>query len=335
MRYRRLGCSGLMVSEIALGAGNFGKRVDQKTSTDTVDHALDHGINFIDTADWYGDGLSESFLGNALKGKRQNVILATKFGSGVGTGPNDRGCSRYHILDALDKSLKRLRTDHIDIYQMHIPDPQTPLEETLRTLDDIVRAGKVRYLGLSNHAAWQVGEALWQARMLNSEPLVSVQARYNLLDRRIEEELIPCCQRHGVGLLPWSALAGGFLTGKYRRGEAPPEGSRMTNPPAINVRALHDANFDKLTRLEAFCSVHGYSVGQLAIMWLLAKPWVSSVLSGPMRAEQLDLYFSAAETQLGADEVAELDSISSWQAEDMDPLYLPFLRQQQPDGVTR
>jgi aryl-alcohol dehydrogenase-like predicted oxidoreductase len=334
MRYRRLGSSGLMVSEIALGAGNFGKRVDQKTSTHTVGYALDHGITFIDTADWYGNGLSETFLGNSLKDKRHEVILATKFGSGVGEGPNDRGCSRYHILDALEKSLKRLRTDYIDLYQMHIPDPQTPLEETLRTLDDIVRAGKVRYLGLSNHAAWQVGEALWQARMLNSATMVSAQARYNLLDRRIEEELIPCCRRHGVGLLPWSALAGGFLTGKYRRGEAPPEGSRMTNPPAINARTLHDANFDKLARLESFCAAHGYPVGRLAVMWLLAKPWVSSVLSGPMRADQLDLYFSATETPLGTDEVAELDLITSWTAEDMDPLYLPFLRQENADAVT-
>ncbi len=333
MRYRRLGNSGLMVSEITLGAGNFGKRVNQKTSSHMVSYALDHGINFVDTADWYGNGLSETFLGNCLKDKRHQVILATKFGSGVGEGPNDRGCSRHHILDALEKSLKRLRTDYVDIYQIHIPDPLTPLEETLRTLDDIVRAGKVRYLGLSNHAAWQVAEAIWQARMLNSETMVSTQARYNLLDRRIEEELISCCQRYGIGLLPWSGLAGGFLTGKYRRGEAPPEGSRMTNPPTMNARVLHDANFDKLARLESFCEVHGYPIGRLAVMWLLAKPWVSSVLSGPMRADQLDLYFSATETPLGADEVTELDSITSWQTEDMDPLYVPFLRQEQPDAV--
>jgi len=332
LQYRILGNSGLKVSEIALGAGNFGKRVDQRTSTQTVDCALDHGVNFIDTADWYGDGLSEKFLGNALKDKRHQVILATKFGSGVGEGINDRGCSRYHIIDALNQSLKRLRTDHVDLYQLHIPDADTPLEETARALDDLVRAGKVRYLGLSNHSAWQICDALWQSRALNLETFVSAQARYNLLDRRIEEELIPCCRRHGVGLMPWSGLAGGFLTGKYRRGEVPPEGSRMTNAPAINKRALAEENFDKLAPLQSFAEEHGYDIGQLAVMWLLAKPWVSSVLSGPMRPDQLDLYFAAADASLSAAEVTELDEISS-QAANMDPLYLPFLRDHKPAGT--
>lgn len=332
MRYRKLGNSGLKVSEIALGAGNFGKRVDQRTSTQTVDYALDNGVNFIDTADWYGNGLSETFLGNALKDKRNQVILATKFGSGVGEGINDRGCSRYHIIDALNQSLKRLKTDHVDLYQLHIPDPETPLEETAHALDDLVHAGKVRYLGLSNHTAWQVCDALWQSRVLNLETFVTVQARYNLLDRRIEEELIPCCQRHGVGLMPWSGLAGGFLTGKYRRGQAPPEGSRMTNAPNINKRTLDEKNFDKLAPLQSFAQEHGFALGQLAVMWLLAKPCVSSVLSGPMRRDQLDLYFAAAEASLSAAELTELDAISS-PTESMDPLYLPSLLQDKPTGL--
>jgi aryl-alcohol dehydrogenase-like predicted oxidoreductase len=327
-----LGNSGLKVSEVALGAGNFGKRVDQRTSTQTVDYALDHGVNFIDTADWYGEGLSETYLGKALKDKRHQVILATKFGSGVGEGINDRGCSRHHIIEALNRSLKRLQTDRVDLYQLHIPDPETPLEETARALDDLVHAGKVRYLGLSNHAAWQICDAIWQSRVLNLETFVAAQARYNLLDRRIEEELIPCCRRHGVGLLPWSGLAGGFLTGKYRRGETPPEGTRMTNAPMINKRTLAEENFDKLEPIQSFAQEHGYPLGQLAVMWLLAKPWVSSVLSGPMRPDQLDLYFAATEASLSTDEVAELDGISS-PTESMDPLYLPFLLDEKPAGT--
>jgi len=331
MQYRRLGSSGLKVSEIALGAGNFGKRVDQKTSTHTVDYAIDHGINFIDTADWYGAGSSEEHLGVALKGKRPQMIIGTKFGSGVGDNINDRGASRHHIIDAIEQSLKRLQTDYIDLYQLHIPDEDTPLEETLRALEDLVRTGKVRYLGLSNHAAWQVSESVWQARMLNLETAVTTQARYSLLDRRIEEELVPCCTKNNIGVLPWSALAGGFLTGKYERGKKPPAGSRMANPPSINERALEDANFRKLEPLLAFAGARDLPIGQLAVMWLLAKPYVSSVLSGPMRADQLDLYLAATEKRLSTDDVTELYEISSRTGSDMDPLYLPDLQKDKPN----
>jgi len=330
MKYRKLGGTGLKVSEITLGAGNFGKRVDQAATTRTVDYAIDRGVNFFDTADWYGYGLSESFLGNALQGKRDGLVIATKFGSGIGDGPNDRGASRKHIMDALEGSLCRLKTDYIDLYQLHIPDPETPLEETLRALDDAIRSGKVRYIGCSNHAAWQMVEAVWQSRALGLARYVTAQARYNLLDRRVEQELTPACLKHGVGLLPWSGLAGGFLTGKYQRGAAPPEGTRMTDPPVINRQTLHENNFDKLERLEKFAADHGRSIGQIAVMWLLARPWVSSVLSGPMRADQLDLYFEAAEQQLDAAEVAELDEITAWQAADMDINDLAFLLQQKP-----
>jgi len=330
MKYRKLGNTGLKVSEIALGAGNFGKRVDQQATSYTVDYAIDRGVNFFDTADWYGNGLSESFLGNALQGKREAQVIATKFGSGVGSGPNDRGASRKHIIEALDQSLRRLKTDYIDLYQLHIPDPETPLEETLSTLDGLIRAGKVRYVGCSNHAAWQMVDALWQSRQLHFESFVTTQARYNLLDRRIEKELVPACLKHSIGLLPWSGLAGGFLTGKYRRGAPPPEGTRMTNPPVINLQTLQAQNFDKLERLEKFAAGHGYAIGELAVSWLLARPWVSAVLSGPMRADQLDLYFRAAEQQLSAAEVAEIDEISAWQEADMDINDLAFLLQEKP-----
>ena len=194
-------------------------------------------------------------------------------------------------------------------------------------MDDLVRSGKVRYLGLTNHAAWQISDAMWQARLLNLETFVTTQARYNLLDRRIEEELVPCCQRHNLGVLPWGALAGGFLTGKYQRGKAPPEGSRMNDPLMINAHTLADDNFDKLAPLQTFAEEHGHPIGQLAVMWLLAKPWISSVLSGPMRPEQLDLYFAASEATLTAAEVAVLDETSGHK-EAVDPLYLPFLLQE-------
>jgi aryl-alcohol dehydrogenase-like predicted oxidoreductase len=330
MQYRKLGNSGLKVSEIALGAGNFGKRVDQKSTSYTVDYVIDRGVNFFDTADWYGNGLSESFLGNALQGKRDEMVIATKFGSGVGSGPNDRGASRKHIIEALEASLRRLKTDYVDLYQLHIPDPETPLEETLSTLDGLIRAGKVRYVGCSNHAAWQMVDALWQSRHLNLASFVTTQARYNLLDRRIEQEMVPACRKHNIGLLPWSGLAGGFLTGKYRRGAPPPEGSRMTNPPVINLHAMQENNFDKLDRLEKFAADHGYAIGELAVTWLLARPWVTAVLSGPMRADQMDLYFKAAEKQLSTAEVTELDEISAWQETDMDMHDLAFLLEEKP-----
>jgi aryl-alcohol dehydrogenase-like predicted oxidoreductase len=330
MEYRTLGSSGVKVSEIALGAGNFGKRVDQATSTNTVDYALAQGVNYIDTADWYGDGTSEICLGNALKGRRQQVILSTKFGSGVGDGINERGASRYHIIDAVEKSLQRLQTDYIDLYQIHIPDPETPIEETLRAMDDLVRTGKVRYIGCSDHAAWQICEVMWCSRLLNLEHFVTAQMRYNLLDRNIEEELLPCCRKYNVGILPWNTLAGGFLTGKYRRNEPPPPGTRMTNPPLINTNTMQARNFDKLEKLEAFTTTHDYDIGKLAIMWLLAKPWVTSVLSGPMNVSQMELYVQAAEQRLSTEEVAELDEITSWQDGESDCHDLSFLLKSKP-----
>lgn len=311
MEYCRLGSSGLKVSRIGLGAGNIGLRLDEQTSISIVHHALELGINFIDTADWYGKGKSEEFVGKAVKHKRAHVIIATKFGSTMGDDPNERGGSRHYIIKAVEASLRRLGTDYIDLYQMHVVDPSTPIEETLRALDDLVRAGKVRYIGCSNYAAWQLGEALWTSRVVRLEAFVTIQARYNLLDRRIEPELVPLCQKYGVGILPWGPLAGGFLTGKYRRGEPPPASTRLANPPLIYRRILHEANFDVLDRLEAFAAERGHRVGELAIAWLLARPWVNMFLCGPMSMEQFVENMADAQWRLTEEDIALVDEITA------------------------
>ena len=310
MEYRRLGSSGLRVSEIGLGSNNFGWRIDEQTSIGVINHAVDMGVNFIDTADVYGRGQSEEFVGKAVKDKRSQVIIATKFASPMGEGPNDRGGSRYYIVKAVEASLRRLQTEYIDLYQMHRADPATPIEETLRALDDLVRAGKVRYIGCSNFAAWQLCEALWTSEVNNLESFVTVQPQYNLLNRSIEQELAPCCQAYGVGVIPYSPLASGFLTGKYRRGEEVPAGTRLGSNPAMQSRVLTDGNFDMLAKLEAFAAERGHSMGELAIAWLLSRPWLSTVIAGATKIEQVSANVAAAEWKLSAEEVAELDQIA-------------------------
>ena len=230
MEYRNLGKSGLKVSEIGLGSLEFGGRLNEQESISVINQALELGINFIDTADVYNNGRSEEFVGKAVKGRRSKVIIATKFGISTGEYPNDYGGSRAHIIAAIESSLKRLATEYVDLYYIHWPDPTTPIEETLRTLDALVSAGKVRYTACSNFAAWQLCEALWTSRANNLEAFMGVQTRYNLLDRSIESELVPCCQRYGVGVIPWGPLAEGFLTGKYQRGKPLPAGTRLGSP---------------------------------------------------------------------------------------------------------
>lgn len=310
MKYRRLGNSGLEVSEIGLGGNNFGWWADEQTSTAVINHALDQGVNFIDTADVYDRGHSEEFIGKAIKGKRFQVIIATKFGNPTGDGPNERGGSRYYIMKAVDASLRRLQTDYIDLYQMHLPDSTTPIEETLRALDDTIRAGKVRYIGCSNFAAWQLCEALWVSKVNNLHAFVTIQPQYNLLARQIERELVPCCQAYEIGIIPYSPLAGGFLTGKYRKGEELPAGARLSGPNPAFRRIFTEANWDKLAKFETFARVRGHSVGELAIAWLLAKPWVSTVIAGARKIEQVSANVAASEWRLTAEEVAELDSLS-------------------------
>ncbi|MBI4317074.1 MAG: aldo/keto reductase [Chloroflexi bacterium] len=311
MQYRKLGNSGLMVSEIGLGGNNFGWWADDQTSLDVIDHALNLGVNFIDTADAYDKGRSEEIIGKAIKGRRAPVIVATKFGYPTGEGPNDRGCSRHHIMEAIDASLRRLQTDYIDHYQMHMPDPATSIEETLRALDDLVRSGKVRYVGCCNAAAWQLCDAVWTSKVSHLPSFVTLQTRYNLLERQIEAEIVPCCQAYGVGVIPWAPLAGGFLTGKYRRGESAPPDARFskTGPTRIYLHILSEANWSQLDRLESFAAQRGHTVSELAIAWLLSKPFVSTVIVGATKTEQVSANVGAGEWRLSPEEMAQLDAI--------------------------
>lgn len=312
MEYRNLGNTGLKVSQVSLGCNNFGWWADEQTSLPVINQALESGINFIDTADIYDHGNSETFIGKALKGKRDKVIIATKFSGSMGDGPNDRGGSRHYIMRAVEASLKRLQTDYIDFYQMHFPDTQTPIEETLRALDDLIRAGKVRYIGCSNFTAWQFSDALWTSRTHNLHSFATNQVRYNLLDRSIESELAPFCQAHDVGVIPWFPLAGGFLTGKYRKGEERPADGRLSGPSPIGPpgnRAYDvfftDSNFEKLAIWETFAKEHGHTVSELAIAWLLSKPYVSTVIAGARKVEQVKANVAAADWKLSAEDIAE------------------------------
>lgn len=309
MEYRRIGNSGLKVSVVGLGGNNFGGRASEQASLDVIGQALDMGINFIDTAAMYTAGRSEELVGRAVKGKRSEVIIATKFGNPRSVGPSEQPGSRGHILRSVEASLKRLATDYIDLYYLHYPDSETPIEETLRALNDLVRSGKVRYIACSNFAAWQLSEAMWTSRFNNLESFIAAQSRYNLLDRSIEKEVVPCCQAHGVGIIPWGPLASGFLTGKYDRNNEIPAGTRFASPFTIYQDVLTDANFDKLTKLEAFAAERGHSVTEVAIGWLLSHPWLGSVIAGAMNIEQLSMNVAAAEWKLTSEDVLELERI--------------------------
>lgn len=309
MEYRRLGRSGLQVSAVGLGTNNFGSRMEEEAACIKVlRHAVDIGINFIDTANMYGGKRSEEFIGNGLKGIRDEVVLATKVSWPMGKGPNQKGASRQHIAHEVDNSLKRLQTDYIDLYQMHTWDPDTPIEETLRALDDLVHQGKVRYIGCSNYTAWQICEAVWTSRALQLESFVSTQPSWSMVNRGIEQELVPFCQAYNVGILPYFPLASGFLTGKYRRGEPFPEGTRFQKSPRMGERYLKEQTFDILERLEKFATERGRSVAELAIAWLLYNPIVSSVIAGATTPEQVSANAKATDWHLTAKEMEELES---------------------------
>ncbi len=311
MEFRRLGTSGLKVSEVGLGCNNFGMRLDQEGTTAVVDACLDAGINFFDTADVYGASKSETMLGEALKGRRNDVVLATKFASPMGPGPDQRGGSRRYVMSAVEASLKRLQTDHIDLYQMHRPDPDTPIEETLGALDDLVTQGKVRYVGNSNFSGWQVADADWIARDEHMNRFVSAQNNYSLLERKVEFEVIPACERFGLGMLPFFPLASGLLTGKYHRGEAPPEGTRLAAWGPRGAAALNAKNFDKLEKLSAYAEDHGHSLLELAFAWLLGHGVVSSVIAGATRPEQVKANAAAAAWKLTPAEVEEVTALAA------------------------
>ncbi len=308
MLYRSLGNSGLQVSVIGLGTNRFGGKVDQAGVNSIIDGAIELGINLIDTADVYTEGKSEETLGVALKGRWDKVVLATKVHFPQGPGPNDKGSSRYHILNGVEASLRRLQSDHIDLYQMHRWDDKTPIEETLRALDDLVRSGKVRYIGASNYAAWQLARANVLAEVHNWTSFVSIQNHYHMLEREQEREIIPFCNAHNVGILPFFPLAGGFLTGKYKRGEAAPAGSRGESSTYVQ-EYMTDANYAKVEKMSAWAEERGHTMGDLAHAWLIAQPRVSSVISGATELAQMQANAKSADWQLGVEELAAVNAI--------------------------
>jgi aryl-alcohol dehydrogenase-like predicted oxidoreductase len=313
MRFRRLGDSGLVVSLVGVGCNNFGGRIDAERTREVVHAALDAGVNLFDTADIYGSssGRSEELLGSALGSRRADVIVATKFGMDArGANGPDRGArgSRRYIMRAVEASLRRLKTDYIDLYQMHEPDPGTPIEETLRALDDLVQAGKVRYLGNSNFAAWQVTDAEWTARSGHLNRFISAQNKYSLVERDVERELVPACERFGLGLIPYYPLASGLLTGKYRRDEAAPAGSRLARDGYQSRLAA--APWDTIETLEAYAEKRGLSLLDVAIGGLAAQPAVASVIAGATGAEQVRANVAAAGWEPTPADLAELDEIT-------------------------
>ncbi len=314
MPYRSLGRTGVQVSPLCLGAMNFGQPTPEDESMRIIDAALDGGINFIDTADVYNAGESERIVGRALRrnGRRDEVVLATKVNGEMGPGPNDRGISRYHVIKACEDSLRRLQTDHIDLYQLHRPALDIPQDETLRALDDLVRAGKVRYIGCSTFPAWLVMEALAISERQSLARFVSEQPPYNLLDRRIENELVPLAQRYGMALLPWSPLAGGILAGRYNSLDAVPAGSRLERNGRESLFG------DRVTRrgvevareVSAIARDQGLTASQLALLWCKDQPGVTSPIIGPRTMDQLQDALGVLDRDLGDDDRARLDGLN-------------------------
>ena len=312
MTYRPLGRSGLMVSAVGIGCNAFSRRVDQAGVEQILDTAQDVGVTLLDTADVYGEtpGASEEMLGRALKGRREEFVLATKFGAPMqGTNGADHATgSRRYVRRAVEASLRRLQTDHIDLYQQHVPDTVTPVAETLAALDELVKEGKVRYVGCSNYSGWQLADAAWTAQTMGLTPFVSAQNRYSLLDRSLEQEVVPACDRFGLGVLPFFPLEYGLLTGKYRRGQDAPADSRAALDPARSSW-LAGADWDRIEALESYAAARDLSVGDVAVAGLAAQPAVSSVISGATRGDQVRTNAAAVRWQPTADDLTELDEI--------------------------
>lgn len=325
METRSLGDSGLKLSALSLGAMTFGDSASFMkgvTSTDeearrVFDRAIERGVNLVDTANVYSEGRSEELVGKWVKDKRSEVLVATKcrfpigFGMTEKPGPHDSGLSRHHIVAACEASLRRLGTDHIDLYQVHMQDATVRIDETLRALDDLVRQGKVRYIGCSNYTGYRLVESLWSAERRGTERYESVQLSWSLLERGAEREVVPACRTFGLGVLVWSPLAGGFLSGKYRRGQPPPEGARLTEWKDTMRRLGQDRSYDLLDVLDHVAKRRSATPAQVALAWLLAKPEVTSVIVGARTVAQLDDNLGAADVKLTADDVKELDVAST------------------------
>lgn len=313
MEYRYLGRTGVKVSSLCLGCMMFGRKADLQESIKIVDGAIDSGINFVDTANVYQRGVSEEFLGKALKqnGKRNRLVIATKVhGKMSDDDINAMGNNRRHIIAQCEESLKRLQTDYIDLYQIHRPRSDTPVDETLRALDDLIRSGKVRYIGTSTFAAWQVIESLWISKELGLNRFISEQPPYNLLDRRIERELIPAALNYGLAILPWSPLAGGFLTGKYKRNEERPENSRFKNDQYWKNRQFNDQAFDVVDVVKEISQAKGCAPSQFSIAWVIQKQGVTSAIIGPSNFEQLEDNLKAVSVEVTEDDNKRIDEVS-------------------------
>lgn len=310
MEYRSLGNTGVKVSPICLGTMMFGGQTSESDSIKITHRAYDEGVNFIDTADIYNAGESEVVVGKAIADRRDKIILATKGRQPMGQGPNDQGASRVHMMKALDDSLKRLGTDYIDIYYQHTPDFDTPIEETLRALDDMVRSGKVHYIACSNFRAWRLMESLWTSDGLNLHRFCCVQPLYNIVNRDIEVELLPTCQEYGLGVVSYSPLARGILTGKYKPGAGYPEGSRASrNDARMQQAELRDSSIEISQKIAAYCEKKGCNPSQFALAWVLANPIMTSVIVGPRTMEHYDDNVGCLNVEITDEDEAFIDSL--------------------------
>ncbi|MGN6286919.1 MAG: aldo/keto reductase [Afipia sp.] len=311
METRNLGGSGLRVSAVGLGCNNFGQRSDLETSRKIIHKAIDLGITLFDTADIYaGRGGSENVLGQVLGDRRKDIVLATKYAKPMADDGTKEGASRRYIMQAVEDSLRRLKTDYIDLYQQHDYDDRTPIDETLRALEDLIRHGKVRYIGCSNFPAWRVSEAQQIARQINTHAFVSCQDEYSLLVRDIEKDLLPMAETYNLGLLPFFPLANGLLVGKYKRGEKPPADSRLGKVDYLRERYMNDRNFDIVQKLEAFVKERGKTLLELAFSWLASRPQVSSVIAGASGPGQIEQNVQAIGWKLTPDDLATIDQIT-------------------------
>lgn len=314
MEYVRLGRAGVKVSRLCLGCMNFGSRTEEDEAVRIIHRALDAGVNFLDTANVYGNrGRSEEIVGKALAGRRDQVVLATKVFGEMGPGPNDRGSSRRHIMQQVEASLRRLGTDWIDLYQLHRPDPETPMDETLGALDDLVRQGKVRYIGTSRFPAWQLVEMLWVSERHGYQRIVSEQPRYSIFDRHVETEVLAACSAHGIGVISFSPLAGGWLGGRYRRGASIPQDSRAAIEGIRRIMGFEDERAEKLydavDRIDRLAREHGIPIGQFALAWVLSHPAVTAPIIGPRTMAHLEEYLGASEVKLDDEAKQAVDRI--------------------------